>query len=98
MPKTYATIYVDEETIKKAKEIGLNISKVCENCLKEATKRLGTPSSQTMPNREVGDQHQDIAKQWWTGRDLNPRPRRCQRRDHSKLIYPPNSETVQENY
>ena len=26
---------------------------------------------------------------WWTGRDLNPRPRRCQRRDHSRLIYPP---------
>jgi hypothetical protein len=30
-----------------------------------------------------------IVKQWWTGRDLNPRPQRCQRCDHSKLIYPP---------
>jgi len=26
----------------------------------------------------------------WTGGDLNPGPRRCQRRDHSRLIYPPN--------
>ena len=26
---------------------------------------------------------------WWTGRDLNPRLPRCQRGDHTKLIYPP---------
>ena len=26
----------------------------------------------------------------WTGRDLNPRPPRCQRGDHTRLIYPPN--------
>ncbi len=26
---------------------------------------------------------------WWTGRDLDPRPQRCQRCDHTKLIYPP---------
>lgn len=26
---------------------------------------------------------------WWTERDLNPRPQRCQRCDHTKLIYPP---------
>ena len=25
----------------------------------------------------------------WTGRDLNPRPPRCQRGDHTRLIYPP---------
>ena len=33
--------------------------------------------------------HEKTLKTWWTGRDLNPRPRRCQRRDHSRLIYPP---------
>ena len=38
--KTYATIYVDEDVIRKAKEIGLNISKTCENALKEAIRRL----------------------------------------------------------
>jgi hypothetical protein len=26
---------------------------------------------------------------WWTGRDLNPGPPRCQRGDHTRLIYPP---------
>ena len=31
-----------------------------------------------------------LAKKFqWTGGDLNPGPRRCQRRDHSRLIYPP---------
>jgi hypothetical protein len=28
---------------------------------------------------------------WWTRRDLNPRPPRCQRGDHTRLIYSPNS-------
>ena len=41
MAKKYATIYVDEDTIRKAKEMGLNISKTCENALKEAIRRLG---------------------------------------------------------
>ncbi len=30
---------------------------------------------------------------WWTGRDLNPRPPRCQRGDHARLIYPPKVRT-----
>ena len=33
-------IYVDEQIVKKAKELGLNISKLCENCLKEAIRRM----------------------------------------------------------
>ena len=27
----------------------------------------------------------------WTGRDLNPRPPRCQRGDHTRLIYQPSA-------
>ena len=27
---------------------------------------------------------------WWTGRDLNPRLPRCERGDHTELIYRPN--------
>ena len=45
MGKKYATIYI-EEVIRKAKEIGLNISKTCENALKEAIRRLETPNIQ----------------------------------------------------
>jgi len=45
--KGYATIYVDPEVIKKAKEMGLNISKTCENALKEAIRRLEGSNSQS---------------------------------------------------
>jgi hypothetical protein len=38
--KSYTSIYVDQETLRKAKDLGLNISKICENALKEAIKRL----------------------------------------------------------
>ena len=45
--KKRVNIYVDEDVVKKAKEIGLNVSKTCENCLKEAIRRLETPNPQT---------------------------------------------------
>ena len=38
--KINASIYVDAEIIQKARELGLNISKTCENALKEAIRRL----------------------------------------------------------
>ena len=38
--KVISTIYVDEEILKKAKEVGFNVSKICENCLKNAIKRM----------------------------------------------------------
>jgi len=34
---------VDEEVLREAKEIGLNISKIAENALKEAIRRLKAP-------------------------------------------------------
>ena len=46
--KTTISIYIDENVAEEAKEIGLNISKVCENSLKEAIRRLRAPSSQIM--------------------------------------------------
>ena len=33
-------ICVDEDVVREAKELGLNISKVCENALREAIERL----------------------------------------------------------
>ena len=38
--KTISTIYVDEDVLKTAKEMGLNISKTCENALKLAIEQL----------------------------------------------------------
>jgi post-segregation antitoxin (ccd killing protein) len=38
MPKT--TVKVDKELVREAHELGLNVSKICENALKEAIRRL----------------------------------------------------------
>jgi hypothetical protein len=40
MGKTKVTLSMDEDVVKQAKNIGLNISKTCENALKEAISRL----------------------------------------------------------
>jgi len=32
--------YLDEEVVQKARELGLNRSKICENALREAIERL----------------------------------------------------------
>jgi phosphoribosyl-ATP pyrophosphohydrolase len=40
MVKGKVTLSVDLELVKNAKELGLNISKICENALKEAIKRM----------------------------------------------------------
>ncbi|GEM_PF-3473635 len=38
--KKNVVIYLDSGIVKEAKELGLNISKICENALKEVIKRL----------------------------------------------------------
>jgi len=38
---------IDEEVVRKAKELGLNLSKTCENALKEAIRRLEGSNSQS---------------------------------------------------
>nr|MDO8132601.1 type II toxin-antitoxin system CcdA family antitoxin [Candidatus Njordarchaeum guaymaensis] len=47
--KVISTIYLDEEVLKRAKEVGLNISKICENALKEAIYLL---ESENVPRRD----------------------------------------------
>jgi len=34
------TVYLPRELVEKAKALGLNISKTCENCLKQAVKQM----------------------------------------------------------
>ena len=46
------SIRVDAETHRRARELGLNISKVCDNALKEAVRRLEAPNPHT--NGESG--------------------------------------------
>jgi len=68
--KTTISIYIDEDVAKEAKEVGLNISKLCENCLKEAIRRLRIPFGQTETNGGLVDARSASHQQdWWTGRD-----------------------------
>ena len=41
---------MDEDVVKKAKQIGLNLSKTCENCLKQAIKALESTHPQKNPD------------------------------------------------
>jgi post-segregation antitoxin (ccd killing protein) len=38
--KKSVMVYLDPKVVAEARELGLNISKICENALKEAIKRL----------------------------------------------------------
>jgi len=42
--KKLTTIRIDEELLQKAHALGLNVTKVCENALKEMIKRIENPS------------------------------------------------------
>ena len=79
-------LYIDTETIQKAKELGLNLSKVSENALKEAIRRLRDPNPQTQPS---GGAFQSENSAEWTEGDLNPRPPECKSGIHTRLNYQP---------
>ena len=52
MPTKLVTIRIDTEIHQTARELGLNISKTCENCLKQAIQRLTSP----ITNSKCGEQ------------------------------------------
>ena len=59
--KKKTLLYIDAETVRNAKELGLNLSKVAENALKEAVRRMSEPNGGTMPNGGTENSAQ------WTG-------------------------------
>ena len=62
---------IDENVIEKAKTLGLNLSKTCENCLIRAIKALETAYGK---NKD-GSRHENTSiNVKWAGRDSNPRP------------------------
>jgi hypothetical protein len=61
-------LYIDIETIRTARELGLNLSKVSENALKSAIRRLeGSCGSEACGNGGNG-------ASWCEGWDSNPTP------------------------
>jgi hypothetical protein len=62
--KVSTCLYIDKQVLQTAKRVGLNLSKVSENALAEAIRRLGGPK------RENGLPSQ--ANREGRGRDSNP--------------------------
>ena len=68
--KKKVTIRIEKDLAEKAKKLGLNISKVSENALKDMIEHLEQPKTENTPSTNLVD---DPKKQWRGVRDLNPR-------------------------
>ncbi len=73
--KKSVMVYLDPEVVSEARELGLNISKVCENALREAMRRLKGEYFKTEPNsssvnvEECG--RRDLNPGRWLGRPMS---------------------------
>jgi hypothetical protein len=56
--KKNVTIRVEEKVVKEAQEVGLNVSRVCENALKEAIKRLKSDNCPAPSERPTSQDHE----------------------------------------
>ena len=86
--KTTVSLYLSKNLVEKARKHKLNLSRITERTLNSILDYLETQNNET--SSEFLGEASFPEKVQWTGRDLNPRPPRCQRGDHSMLIYPPN--------
>jgi hypothetical protein len=72
MRKKLISVRVDPKIHKIAKELGLNISKTCENSLKQQIQQAiasdSTAENILTPEGSLKD------KEWWAEQDLNLRP------------------------
>ena len=66
--KKRTTVYIDPDVLVRAQDLGLNVSKTCENSLITAIKALECVYNVNPPNNAESD------KEWWAGQDLNLRP------------------------
>ena len=70
------TIRINPQILEKAKELGLNISQVCENALRlyitaiENANQKITQNPAALTKREVSEPQG--SDQWWGSWDLNP--------------------------
>ena len=71
--KKNVMIRIEDELVEKAREIGLNISKVSENALKDLITRIEGPNRPKDSNNDSNGSKKD---QWWGRPDLNRGPER----------------------
>ncbi len=58
--KKNVMVYLDPKIVEEARELGLNISKVCENALKEAIRRLKGEYSQNNLNPQLSNSYKSV--------------------------------------
>ena len=92
--KVRTNILIEELVLKKAKSLGINILKACENYLKILIDIMEQTNSQIKQQIKTNSEKREGAEtigvhNWWTGRDLNPRPPDCKSGVHSRLNYRP---------
>ena len=61
--KKSVMVYLDPKVVKEARELGLNLSRVCENALKQAIEQL-----KPLYKKEKAENDE----KWCGRRDLNP--------------------------
>jgi len=69
--KARTTLYIDTEIIKEAQELGLNISKTCENALKMAIEQLRPIYYKS---KSKGSPDNPRNSDWWGRPDSNRGP------------------------
>ncbi len=62
-------IRLDDEDLEKAQKLGINVSQVCRNAVKEAIRRMEGPNHQE--NTKNDQNLLKISNQWWGCPDLN---------------------------
>ena len=90
-----ARILIEKEIVEKAHELGINVSKACENCLKQYIAAIESVKL-TNGGQKTEGSAETVGFCKWTGRDLNPRLPPCEGGVHTKLNHRPSAGDVQQ--
>ena len=82
--KVRTNILIEKEILDKAKELGLNISRTCENLLKRYIQLIEQANNQIFTINNTSQQNKTenkggigtVGSDWCGRRDLNPGPQR----------------------
>jgi hypothetical protein len=90
--KVVTSIRVDKDTLRRAKEVGLNVSKISENALKMAIERLEPLYSKSKAKLAPNNSEDSV---WWGRPDSNRGPERPRLRAWTMLADGPLSNISQ---
>ena len=103
MRKVRTTINLNEDVVKKAKNLGINISAIAEMGIINYIKELENIGNENKNSNDLNTNQSrqsnaraPSGKQQWTGWDLNPWPPPCEGSD-LPLIYQPLDKKCKQN-